>query len=371
MHKKIMTVIAFLIGIPLLTAGIWAADYFLIPKVERTGITAPKRLPAADSRTEEAVPPSNTANAINDTNNTGNADNTNDTGNTDDTNDAGNADDTFPVMTDHFPEEILDQPVAAGDGSEDDPESTTVLDASDDGINRIVVTKTVMGTGEDKVTCYVADLSVKDARELKTCFAQDAFGENIYEKISSMAERCQAVFAVNGDCYGWRDNGIIIRNGELFRDDPARIGMALYEDGRMQCYEETSTTGQDMISGHAWITFSFGPQLVQNGEVTEGLGKEDRYTVDLTEISHHSPRTAIGKIADNHFLFVVVDGRQPGYSKGMYLNELADFMKQAGCQEAYNLDGGASAAMYFKGQIVNHPCSASGERKVSDCIFIN
>lgn len=266
---------------------------------------------------------------------------------------------------------MLDQPVEAGDGSEDQPEGTTILGASDDGWNRIVVTRTVTGTGEDKVTSYVADILVSDVRELKTCFAQDAYGENIYEKVSDMAIRCGAVLAVNGDCYGWRDNGIIIRNGELFRDQPARIGLALYENGDMQCYEETAASGQNLKKEKVWMTFSFGPELVRNGEVKEGLRKEDHYTVDLTGISNHCPRTAIGKVAENHFVFVVVDGRQPGYSKGMYLDELAGFMKEIGCEEAYNLDGGASAVMYFKGQIVNHPCSASGERKVSDCIFIH
>lgn len=339
MRKKMIWIVCLGILLPVLAAGIWAADYFLIPKVEKRSVKAPTELSDRGADAENAA--------------------------------ALTTDSGYPVMVDQFPEEALSQEVEAGSGSESDPEGTTVLGASDDGVNRILVTKTVTGQGEDKVTYYVADLLLRDVRELKTCFAQDVYGENVYERTSDMADRSKAVFAVNGDCYGWRDDGIIIRNGSLFRDRPARVGLAIYEDGSMQAYEEEKTTGEDMAQGQVWHTFSFGPELVRDKKVLDGLGKEENYRVDLKEISHHSPRTAIGKVGENHFVFVVVDGRQPGYSKGMYLNELAELMKRMGCTEAYNLDGGASSTMYFKGQIVNHPCSVFGERGVSDCIFVN
>lgn len=338
MRRKVVQVTIWTVVILLVSAAVWAADYFLIPKVERTGIAAPVEERSAETQTQKEV-----KEAL--------------------------SDDTFPVLAETFPEDMLDQPVEAGTGSMDDPEGTTILGASDDGVNKIVVTKTVKGTEDDKLTFFTADLLLNDIRELKTCFAQDSFGENVYEKTSDMAERCRAVFAVNGDCYGWRDNGIVIRNGELFRDRPARTGLVLYGDGRMENYEETLTTGQEMADRQAWITFSFGPVLVHDNETL--IKKKESYTVDIKDISPNCPRTAIGKVSDHHFIFVVVDGRQPGYSKGIHLNELADLMQSMGCQEAYNLDGGASSTMYFKGQVVNHPSSHLGERNISDCIFIN
>lgn len=341
----------------LLGIGLWLADYFLIPKTERTGVKAPvssdilpgdvkeeesaasasEKIPEEETVAEESLPEEG----------------------------------TFPVLLDAFPEEAVNQPVEAGTDSVDDPEGTTIVGASDDGRNRIVVTKTVTGTDDDRITYYVADLLLADIRELKTCFAKDSYGENIYERTSDMAKRCQAVLAVNGDCYGWRDNGIVIRNGELFRDVPERTGFALYEDGHMGCYEETSTTGQEMLDQGVWSTYSFGPELVHDGRAAEGL--EAEYKVDplSSSIEHRQPRTAIGQVGPNHFVLVVADGRQPGYSRGMRMWELGDLMESLGCREAYNLDGGSSATMYFKGEVVNHPCSKMTEREVSDCIFIN
>lgn len=342
----ILKIILITLLIILLAVGAWLADYFLIPKAMQTGIKAPVDYHA---EVEETA-----------TDSTGAAEQQ----------DAEEADDKYPILLDSFPTELLDQPVEAGDGSMDTPEGTTIVGASDDGVNQIVVTKTVTGTEDDRITYFVADLKISDIRELKSCLAHDTYGENINEETSSMAKRCQAVLAVNGDFYGWRSDGIVIRNGQLLRDKPAREGMVLYQDGRMEVYDETKTSGQKLTDEGAWGTFSFGPQLVQDRKKVDGLDKD--YKVDLTGgVQHRNPRTAIGQINSHHFVLVVVDGRQSGYSRGMRMWELADLMQNLGCRTAYNLDGGSSSTMYFKGQIVNYLKPRKGERSVSDCIFIN
>ena len=84
-----------------------------------------------------------------------------------------------------------------------------------------------------------------------------------------------------------------------------------------------------------------------------------------------NPRTAIGKISDNHYVFVVSDGRT-SESEGLSLYQLATFMKKLNCVTAYNLDGGGSSTLYFNGNIINNPVSMgkSSERKVSDIVYI-
>jgi len=347
----IVKIILLVLLVILLAVGAWLADYFLIPKVEKTGIKAP-----VDYHTEVAAAETDVA--------------ATDTAEETSTDQTREPDDKYPVLLDQFPTDMLEQPVEAGTGSMDDPEGTTVLGASDDGINQIVVTKTVTGEGDEKLTYFVADIHVADVKELKTCLAKDTYGENVYEKTTEMAARCQAILAVNGDCYGWRDDGIVIRNGQLLRDQPAREGLAVYQDGHIEVYDETQTNGQALVDAGVWNTFSFGPALIQNGQQVDGL--HDDYQVDLTGgLQHKHPRTAIGQINSHHFVLVVVDGRQPGYSRGARMWELADIMQSLGCETAYNLDGGSSATMYFKGQVVNHFCPGKTERAVSDCIFIN
>ena len=72
----------------------------------------------------------------------------------------------------------------------------------------------------------------------------------------------------------------------------------------------------------------------------------------------------------NHLVFVVVDGRSPGYSEGVTLPELAQIMADLGATTAYNLDGGGSSTMYFDGEVVNDPLGKGDERGVSDILYV-
>jgi exopolysaccharide biosynthesis protein len=149
-----------------------------------------------------------------------------------------------------------------------------------------------------------------------------------------------------------------------------RDGLAFYTDGRCEIYDETSTDAQALLDAGVWNTLSFGPALVNAGQIPAGI---DEVEVD-TNFGNHSiqgnqPRTALGWVDTNHYMFVVVDGRSEGHSRGTTMTEMAQIMADLGCQVAYNLDGGGSSAMYFNGRIINQP-SNGGERATSDILYI-
>lgn len=234
----------------------------------------------------------------------------------------------------------------------------------------ITITKVSTGTGSQAVTYYAADIEVLDATVVRSAFAHNEYGTNITAAPSQIASSVDAVFAVNGDYYGFRTDGILIRNGVIYRDEGVRDGIAFYTDGHVEVYDETSTDAQSLLEAGVWNTCSFGPALVKDGAVLEGI---DEVEVD-TNFGNHSiqgyqPRTALGYLEDNHYVFVVVDGRDEGYSRGVTMTELAQIMTDLGCQCAYNLDGGSSSAMYFNGSIINQP-SNGGERAASDILYI-
>ena len=233
------------------------------------------------------------------------------------------------------------------------------------------ITEVHTGSGSDAVTYFVADVTLTDATQLQSAFAKDSFGTNIIAYTSEIAADNNAVFAINGDYYGFRDTGIVIRNGVIYRDIPARVGLALYLDGTMRIYDETETTAQQLVDAGVWNTLSFGPALLENGEIVSGL---DNVEID-TNFGNHSiqganPRTGIGIIDANHFVFVVVDGRSPGYSRGVTLTGYAQIFKDLGCTAAYNLDGGGSSTLYFMGRVVNNPLGKNQERGTSDILFV-
>lgn len=79
------------------------------------------------------------------------------------------------------------------------------------------------------------------------------------------------MLAINGDYDGFRDTGIVIRNGVAYRDQGARQGWAIRTDGSMSLYDETKTNAAELLADRVWQTLSFGPGLVENGEVIAGI----------------------------------------------------------------------------------------------------
>ena len=92
---------------------------------------------------------------------------------------------------------------------------------------------------------------------------------------------------------------------------------------------------------------SGGPYLIKNGSVFV-----DAASQKLNGITGRNPRTAIGYTKDNIMIMVTVDGRKEG-SSGVTLIELGRLMKELGCYEAINLDGGSSTVMYVDGTILS------------------
>ena len=136
----------------------------------------------------------------------------------------------------------------------------------------------------------------------------------------------------------------------------------LFTNGTMKTYAPDEFDADEVIAQSAWQAWTFGPQLL------DGKGNILSSFNTTTYLNSTNPRCAIGYITQGHYVFVVVDGREEGYSKGVTLSELAQIMVDAGCNSAYNLDGGKSAAMVYQGEYVNQP--ADGGRTVSDIVYI-
>ena len=215
---------------------------------------------------------------------------------------------------------------------------------------------------------YVADVVVSSSGYIKTALANDTYGRNITDTTSSIASDNSAILAINGDYYGSQEKGYVIRNGVLYRDkaESGQEDLVIYYDGSFEIISEDEISAQELIDAGAWQLLSFGPALLEGGEVSISQNEE----VDRAMASN--PRTALGIIEDGHYVFVVSDGRT-SESEGLSLYELAEFMQTLGVETAYNLDGGGSSTMYFNGQVVNNPTTNGSrikERSVSDIVYI-
>lgn len=215
---------------------------------------------------------------------------------------------------------------------------------------------------------YVADIQLASPEYLKTALADNAYGKNLTEKTSVMARSAGAILAINGDYYGVQESGYVLRNGVLYRDTPVRgkEDLVIFADGSFRIIREDEISAQSLLEAGAEQILSFGPALVKNGEVSVEKGQE------VSRAKSSNPRTAIGIVGENHYVFVVSDGRTSD-SQGLSLYELAEFMQSLGVTTAYNLDGGGSSTLYFNGQVVNQPTTNGKkiqERSVSDIVCI-
>lgn len=215
---------------------------------------------------------------------------------------------------------------------------------------------------------FVADVQLSDPAQFSYAFSHEKYKAGT-ESLSDIAARHLPILAFNGDYYDFHSNGIIIRGGELFRKkNSARALLIVEADGDLRVVTDRSEKQGDvadrLMEEGALHTFEFGPVLVDGGQAVPLESKILR-----VEPGYLEPRTAIGQIGELHYLVIVVDGRQPGYSEGCDMPALQQLFVDRGARVAFNLDGGGSTTLYFNGDIINSPAMGD-ERKVSDIIMI-
>ena len=113
-----------------------------------------------------------------------------------------------------------------------------------------------------------------------------------------------------------------------------------------------------------------GPRILKSGQVYISRNSE-RFKSDIAK--SRTARTAIGINKEGKLVFATVNRCQgsASYEKsvGATLEELAQIMKDLGCVDAMNLDGGSSSTMIISSEVVNVP-SGGAEKPVSNGILV-
>lgn len=220
-----------------------------------------------------------------------------------------------------------------------------------------------------KLRWYEAHVFTKDNSELFDFYPFDkdhykSYGDRYKEYPEKIAKQHQLVFAINSDYFIYRIErdheesyaypiGVIIRDGEVFYDRPKKANstvyppldvMALYPDGSVSLHKNAEITAKELLKNGATDTLSFGPILVENGQVSP-RSKEFGNTPN--------PRTGFGIVEPGHYVVVVAEGKRKGVADGESCIWLGEKMAELGCQSAINLDGGATSVLIFMGQQLN------------------
>ena len=221
-------------------------------------------------------------------------------------------------------------------------------------------------------TFNVARIKIADPTQLRTGLANEKATRT--NKISTMAKNQNAVVAIGGDYFSDAKNGYVVRQYNVYRKSPKDVyDMLLVDDkGNFHIILQSDPAELKALLSTEGLTFPnafhFGPALIKDGEL---LPSPEYYIKNGNKYNTRStsePRCAIGQMGELEYMFVVVDGRRKN-SDGCSTDELAAWMHEQGCQQAYNLDGGNSALMWFGGENYSDK-TVKGERSVSDIIYI-
>lgn len=220
--------------------------------------------------------------------------------------------------------------------------------------------------GETK--CYIARVTIADPSQLRTAPAL-SFDRNQTAMVDAMAERVNAVLAINGDYFSFQNQrgGYLVRQGELYKNKPIKGRDVLIIDGNGDFTIEKKID-ETVLAKYADAgvvnSFNFGPGLVIDGEVLTEYGAK------YNSAQNRSQRCAIAQVkrGEMTYLCICCEGPVETDDGGMTMVEFAEFVASFGVENAYNLDGGYSTAMIFGGEKIN-AVDNKKLRPVSDIIY--
>ena len=251
-------------------------------------------------------------------------------------------------------------------------EENGVLQGYQDESLTVTVERVTVGDS----TFNVARIKIAHPSQLRTGLANEKATKT--NKISTMAKNHNAVVAIGGDYFSDAKNGYIVRQYKEFRKSPKSVYDMLLIDNNGDFHIILQSNAEELKAlldpeTNGGLTFpnifNFGPALVKDGVLMEPaeyyVDNGNRYNIKSTS----EPRCAIGQLGELEYMFVVVDGRRKD-SDGCSTYELGQWMQEQGCLQAYNLDGGNSALMWFGGENYSDK-TVKSERSVSDFIYVS
>ncbi len=200
---------------------------------------------------------------------------------------------------------------------------------------------------------YVADIHMR-ADEFRAGFGHEARSGTGKDSAMTIAKKYKAVMLITGDNLIHMDKdkkGVLIRDGWIYQNSKKGDLMLWHpETLSIELVPKDKITSAELIAEDGVENcISFGPILIQDGVRTP------EKTLEKDWLFKTNPRVGVGMVEPGHFI-VIVGGYRSDYPKanlGWDLNEFTDLMGSYGCQQAYNMDGGVSAALIFMGERLN------------------
>ena len=231
----------------------------------------------------------------------------------------------------------------------------------------------------NEATSYLIEFRVNDYRKI-----QQAANTNDFKTLSDwMKSIDNATLAWNSSAWHVPSKklGDIVVNGTVYDTYGTenfwwarsmlvidRYNSLTCRDFSTPCYSSNNPLmiASASIAENAWQTAIFRAPLVVDGEVYDPVPNK---LLDYNGwVGYLSARMCLGQKKDGSYILLAVDGKS-GFA-GCTMAQVARKMKDLVCIHAFNLDGGGSASLWYKGKIINNPSLGEGERKIPAIMYI-
>lgn len=214
----------------------------------------------------------------------------------------------------------------------------------------------------------VCEVKLAHPSQFRRFLSGGQYGSQIQLLTTEMAESVNAVVASSGDFYAFRRMGVVVYDGTVQRVNSESVDTCYIDDQGDLLF---TYRGQlpDMASAQAFVdehavrfSLAFGPVLVDGGQCTDFSG----YV--LGEVTGSYARAALCQMDSLHYLLVTASKEGALCRTAPTLHAFQQQIAAFGCDKAYALDGGQTAAIVMNGQLINRVVYGY-QRSISDIIY--
>ena len=212
-----------------------------------------------------------------------------------------------------------------------------------------------------------SEVKIAHASQLRRFLSEGKYNSGILRTTTEMSESVNAVMASSGDYYDYRETGIVVYNGHVYRDRGYLLDTCyIDENGDLLFTYPGEYTEKEKIQtfvdeNNIRFSLCFGPVMIRDGEYCVPR----RY--NSGEINGYYARAALCQLGQLHYAVVTANTEEPNMCVPK-LSQFARRLQEMGIPTAYALDGGQTAAIVMDNQLINK-VSYGSQREISDIFY--
>ncbi len=214
---------------------------------------------------------------------------------------------------------------------------------------------------------WTAQVQTASPSQMKAALSYGTYG-GTRQRTSEAVKSNNAVIGINGSAFSY-DTGkpgfdaVMLKNGKIYNKalGTSYSLMAIAADGTMFSPPQGLSAAQ-LKRGGVRDTFNFGPILLKDGRAASLYEQGYPQVYAGPDMTGSYPRSAVGMVHPGEYVLLVSSG------PGLTLAQMRSIFRSYGCTFAYNLDGGGSATMSYKGYVLNSPTDGA-ERPCGDFLL--